>query len=303
MIRKGGPDPQTEAEARAASEQQRLEDTLLDAAHELGRIRAEWPLVVALGDSRQAGLGFVPADVRERLGAAYAQEKQERRARSSDPARGLGASAGEAQPLGVGRTPGNIGAWSLSAELALMLRDWIRRVVADHRASGASLRGIAIVAGTLPAEPSDRQILDHLRELLWTITKIGRARALVADLQHYADRIRDFLDGDHRRELPGACPWCHRRTLVLYQESGVIRCEGPRGADGYAVPCTCNNGACGCHEDPAWTHTWLDAHASHQATSWDALARLLASGPAAAPVAQVSTTAAHLIRKYGKGTR
>jgi hypothetical protein len=68
--------------------------------------------------------------------------------------------------------------------------------------------------------------------------------------------------------LPADCPYCGRRTLVVYHDQGVIRCERA----GVHV-CVCAAPDCPCRKGKR--QEWWRARGRGTWGEWDMLARLL----------------------------
>jgi hypothetical protein len=76
------------------------------------------------------------------------------------------------------------------------------------------------------------------------------------------------IDGEPSTRLPADCPYCGRRTLVVYHDQGVIRCERAGGQ-----VCVCAAPDCPCRKGKR--HEWWRARGHGSWGEWDMLARLL----------------------------
>ncbi len=74
--------------------------------------------------------------------------------------------------------------------------------------------------------------------------------------------------GSPPTRLPADCPYCGRRTLVVYHDQGVIRCER---AGVQVCVCAAPDGPC----RKGKRHAWWRARGRGTWGEWDMLARLL----------------------------
>jgi hypothetical protein len=58
--------------------------------------------------------------------------------------------------------------------------------------------------------------------------------------------------------ISGRCPWCDSVSLRAFPDRGAVLCVNPA--------CRCSEPDCGCHDDPAYRHTWDERE-------WEAAAR------------------------------
>lgn len=90
---------------------------------------------------------------------------------------------------------------------------------------------------------------------------------LLAEIDHDAadltDLVKRAIDGEMTTKLDADCPFCGRRSLVVYHEQGFIRCDRPRNAD-----CLCGTDGCVCTRGRR--HEW-----HRNRGQWDTLARML----------------------------
>ncbi|MFW6776098.1 hypothetical protein ACOACO_17575 [Nocardioides sp. CPCC 205120] len=255
------PRPDDVEQPRTRAEQ--LEDLLLEASVLLGRIRAQADLIEHLALTRQPRTPYVAHSTREAAGTAYAAHK-----RDAKVAQAAGFTALPEAPA-----PGNFGGWATAAEIDLLLRDQLRRLVDAHMRAGVCLLPSVTSPATrgVDGRPHTRVLVDVVREVTWSLPSLPAAERLVRDLQHAVQLGTHLLDGEDKLDLGAPCPHCERRSLVVYLETGVIVCERPKGPDGTRPVCQCNRPICLCREEPRHEHTWLRDTRRHE-DSWQALA-------------------------------
>jgi hypothetical protein len=236
-----------------------LDDVQLEAAVLLTKVDTSWSQVDLLTDTHQPGISFVPRSTREAIGRQYAAERTSRRAAQV---------AGYPAPLGGDHAPGNLAAWTLSAEIETTLMDVRARILKGHAA-----RGTCAVPRRVYSKPTRRTLPAIVRELIWTIPTLVLARLVVRELTHLVEAIDRLLEGEDRTELDGRCPHCDGLTLVVYLHSGTIRCERPKNrATGRRPKCVCSDPLCGCHANPAgYIHSWSRDRRPGAPDSWQAL--------------------------------
>lgn len=261
MTRKQASRPDDTAIPKTHAEQ--LEEAILEASVLLTQIRGQAELIEHLAHTRQPRMPYVAHSTRQAAGAAYVEHKTATRVAQS-----LGFPDLKTSPM-----PGNWSGWGTAAEIDLVLRDLLRRLVDAHMRAGICV----LPHVTAPARvredsrPHTRVLVDVVREVTWTLPDLGVARYLVRHLQRSADVGAHLLDGEDKLDLAAECPHCGRQSLVVYLEAGVIRCERPRGRDGFRPECRCNRPICTCRDNPRHEHTWL-RDTRHPEDSWQALA-------------------------------
>lgn len=220
------------------------------------KISIGWSQVLELTDSRNPSPAFIAPETREAAARDTRKFKEAHRA---------ALAAGYPDLIASTDIPGNPAAWELAAEIPIVLLDQVRTItVARFRHEG-----VCVVRRLRTTGPR-AQLLANLRELIWDIPTRSTAERVLRDLTYLADKIERFVDGEDRSVLDTVCPHCGNRSLVVYLETGVIRCERPRDEDGTRPRCRCNQPLCQCQVDPAYIHTWF--RASRDPTdSWDAL--------------------------------
>lgn len=261
-----------------------LELTVADVAENVRKLKAKLPQLEDLSDSRAPRARFIPADTLQVMGEQYLKDRKARLAAMA---------AGHSGFVSASAAPGNLAAWSLEAEIALTLHHLVFRILRHHaRASyvldirterrgterrrvvyrhnpatedpklvdvhlaPAAAAGIDVVLGPPPGDRADSyQVAGYLYELLWTVDSIGLVRATASEINHLLTTVTYFLEGEDRRAF-GECPFCDQPSLVLYEESQVVRCERSRGRDGKRPPCRCAYAQCPCHLDPDFVHHW-----------------------------------------------
>ncbi|WP_028474075.1 hypothetical protein [Nocardioides alkalitolerans] len=252
----------TEPAPTAGHQSRVLEDLLVDISVLLTKIRADAPLIQALSDTRQARRPYVAHSTRLKAGAAYAEHKADARLAQANGFPGLAAAP----------APGNIGGWATAAEIDVILRHQLRRLIGAYEAAGVvPVRLGALVRATRDGDRSSVVgCIDAVRELTYGVRGVALARDLLSDLQYALDLGEQLLDGDDRMDLSGDCPHCAQRSLVVYVRAGIIRCERERDSSGQRVPCVCGSDTCSCATDPTVSHSWL-RETRYYAASWQAL--------------------------------
>lgn len=277
-------------------------DLLEDACSTIDRILIdlciEAPLVAALTDSRQRGLGFLTPEAKR---AQDSQLKKERQAHAQRLKAG--------QPVGPGASPapGNVSGLSVDADLWVTLSHQVRQV---RRHLAARLRhrldrdqvGIAgpfVLVGEVntwlgsPAPKDSADLARHLRELVWKLddpdTDLKLVTRLERDLEHLHTSVDRLVEGDDRSRHPSPCPHCGRKSLVIWHREGVIRCDRDPHTHRYQ-PCRCDAAVCQCRTNPVHhRHQWI-RDLGAKPGSWWALVDLL-NRPRPVPVPQPAPTA------------
>lgn len=62
--------------------------------------------------------------------------------------------------------------------------------------------------------------------------------------------------------ISGRCPWCDSVSLRAFPDRGAVLCVNPG--------CRCDGPDCGCHDDPAYRHTWDAGEWERSAASGEA---------------------------------
>lgn len=246
------------------------EDLLVEIRTHLAHLRSWLPLIRSMPETHRDGLGFIPTEMRQVMGRQHAVERRElREAQSSGLPLGRGAS----------EAPGNLSSWALEADVDATLRHLLRYVL---RRTPAAHVPVSKAATMGHLERSTGTALDRLSTACRYVTDRHVALAVQRDLDHLVTTCRRALFGEDRMHL-GTCPHCRRPTLVVYLQTGVIRCERPRNEDDGRTPrCKCDpedpasqlagaSQLCPCHSDPKFDHHWLRDRPGSHYLSWPAL--------------------------------
>lgn len=221
-----------------------VEDLQLEIVTTLATLLELVPLVAALADSRQPGVGFMSYDARQIENAMIRKER-----RLQVEAAILG------RPLGHGATaaPGNFAALSVYTEVWATSYQAVDRLV-KH-------------LGLIPREvdiPADGGTAVHLlrilRPLVWEVADRAVLTKVRDDLSHVETTSKRVIDGPERAYYPDAlCPHCGRPSLLATFAQGVVEsvtCEKDQ-TTGERHACTCPDPLCECKERPiAHRHTW-----------------------------------------------
>ncbi|MFE2040031.1 hypothetical protein ACFXAZ_03710 [Streptomyces sp. NPDC059477] len=101
--------------------------------------------------------------------------------------------------------------------------------------------------------PRRAPVPERLRRITALLDPIGRDPVLAA---HVRDEIRRMArrcaralgDTETVVRVSGRCPWCDSVSLRAFPERAAVLCVNPA--------CRCDAPLCGCHDDPAYRHTW-----------------------------------------------
>lgn len=243
-----------------------LDDAQTAVAEHLTTIANLVPLVGALTNSRQRGLGFLTWEGRQ------IQDEMIRKDRDDLVKRAFYARKRNRLPLdgfvhgrGESPAPGNIVAVSVEAHLHTTLHHLIRQLVTDQARNGVC---------TLTRIREDASLTDlvaALRALVWQTTTMQLLDTIDRDLEHLVDDAHRLIDGNDRTVLDANCPHCDNRTLVVYFADDLIRCDRHPKTGRYE-PCTCPDPLCDCKTRPrAYRHEWHRSKGT-KANGWWALA-------------------------------
>lgn len=118
------------------------------------------------------------------------------------------------------------------------------------------------------------------------VTGVGRARRLADLLEHAAGwvlvraarelgeaaaALSEAIDGQPTARLPADCPHCGRRSLIVFFDEQIIRCNRRAGQ-----VCVCRDPQCRCHDGKR--HEWRQQIGTGQFGEWGVLAGLLEEG-------------------------
>lgn len=118
---------------------------------------------------------------------------------------------------------------------------------------------LGVTTDTRPTRDVSRRIRDWLHQA----RSAELLAAIASDADDLVEVVKRAIDGEKTTRLNAPCPYCGRRTLVVYHEQGVIRCDRPVWAE-----CLC--GAEGCPCTRGRRHVWRKERGH-----WDILARML----------------------------
>lgn len=239
----------------------------------LGELDNTWlPLVDVLLRATQRQLaGFQTPAARHAIAQAQAHEREldvlDREVRA-----GRQWMRPEQRLVGGANTPtpaATLGALDLSEEISFRLHDIVRRTLrALNRA------GVCPIVPRLRAEPTSRDLIAHVRALVWTAPSKKLLTDIDRDLTWLNDAADRLVNGDAKTALPDPCPHCHRPTLVVYFRDDVIICgRDPKTRRNES--CVCNDPICECKTSPVtYRHEWIRVPASAR-NSWRQLSSAL----------------------------
>jgi hypothetical protein len=228
-----------------------LDDAITAVSEQLTTISNLVPLISALTDSRQRGLGFVTYEGKQIQDEMIRKDREERdrlikyaRRRGRLPLDGLISGRGESP------APGNIVAISVEAHVHTTLHHVIRQFIKDQANNGVCALTRA------PENASLHQLIVATRSLAWACTSTTLLDAIDRDLEQLVDDAHRLIDGNDRTVLAANCPHCGNRTLVVYFADDLIRCDRHPKTGRYE-PCTCPDPLCECKSRPrAFRHEW-----------------------------------------------
>jgi hypothetical protein len=213
--------------------------------------------VVDLVDTHQRGLGFLTPLGRQAMDRQVRDERAERRGQpdrvdeAGHPVNGLDWLNRTTPVAGTGNVPApaEVPAVAMDAEIYFTLRDLVRRIVRDlDRAGICTLH-------RLPAEPTNTQLITHLRGLVMSAPKASLLAQVSSEVAHLLEQATVLVDGNDKAFL-GDCPHCGNPTLVVYFNDGEIRCDRDPHT-GHFGPCRCPDAYCDCKKKPiSFRHTW-----------------------------------------------
>lgn len=250
-------------EQRVPTPEELLDDVLTDVSKYLRNLASWMPLVRELSDTQRES-PFIPESTRQAIGRQYAAGRSGPQQAYATDSRGTRSVA-----------PGNMTSWALEADVEMTLRHLLRFV----------LRHQAAPPGPVPTEETTEQLIGRIRGTFMRISDLRIATAVVVDLEVLAGTCGRVLFGEDRTDLPSPCPYCGRRSLVVYLQTGVIRCERPRDADGRTPTCRCvgrhdvDEQPCACRTQPRFEHHWLRDRSGNHPHSWQSLHRALIHHP------------------------
>ncbi|MFI2519778.1 hypothetical protein, partial [Streptomyces sp. NPDC018967] len=181
--------------------------------------------------------------------------------------------------LAPGRTtPAHRPAAPAPADLAERLREEREEALLLQQRHGLVALGHSAAPLRLHISDTIRDITDGVTELEEAVRdRLGLPRVRRASVAERLRRIAALLDGidadpvlaahvrDETRRMArrcaralgdtetvvrvsGRCPWCDSVSLRAFPDRGAVLCINPA--------CRCTAPLCGCHDDPAYRHTW-----------------------------------------------
>ena len=225
-----------------------LRTLISSCLHDLDRLL---PLAGALVDTRQRGIGFLSVEARMVMDDLV---RKERRDQLDNLKAGI-------KLTGATPAPGSIAAYSVREEAQRdldELAEWL-----NHRMRTA---GVCMVSGlSFAGIGYDDPHVARLARYVAETTSISLLRYVHTTLEDITGRTRNVVDGRDIKAHPEPCPFCGRRTLVVYLTrpwehaaatgEGVIRCERDPHTGQYET-CVCNDTYCACKTGGRHRHEW-----------------------------------------------
>lgn len=229
-----------------------VEDLRVHVSQALTALAGALPRAVDLVDTRQRGLGFATYEAKQIQDDQIRKERRDR----ADAYAWLRANQLHwnllhdlPKPTGDTPAPGNVRAWSVLAEVELVLCDLIRSTERAFIAAGVC------ALYRLPDNPTPLDLVEHLRRLSWHVNNTRMLTRIESQVEWCSSEVTSLLDGNDKTVLDGPCPHCNRRTLVVTFATGVIRCERDPHTGQYET-CVCPDSYCDCKTDPRHRHEW-----------------------------------------------
>ncbi|MFI7500506.1 hypothetical protein ACIBVL_18770 [Streptomyces sp. NPDC049687] len=171
------------------------------------------------------------------------------------------------------------------ADLADRLREEREEALLLQQRHGLVVPGHSAAPLRLHISDTIRDITDGVVELEEAVReRLGLPRARRAPVPERLRRIAELLDdvaadpvlAAHVRDetrrmarrcaralgdtetvvrISGRCPWCESVSLRAFPDRGAVLCVNPA--------CRCSDADCGCHDDPAYRHTWDEGEWEH----------------------------------------
>lgn len=221
-----------------------VDDLQLEIVARLSKLLELVPLVAALVDSHQPGVGFMSYDARQ---VENVMTRKERRLQLEAEILG--------RPRGHGATaaPGSLSALSAYVELWAAAHHAVDRLVKHLGLIPASLE-VPDAGGTVV------QLLRMLRPLAWETTDRKVLTRVNDDLEHVETITKRVIDGPAQAYYPDVlCPHCGRPSLLATFAEMVVEtvtCDKDQ-TTGERHACTCPDPLCECKQRPiAHRHTW-----------------------------------------------
>ncbi|MEU6141392.1 hypothetical protein ABZ848_13610 [Streptomyces sp. NPDC047081] len=102
---------------------------------------------------------------------------------------------------------------------------------------------------------------ERLRRMAGLLDDIAADPVLAAHVRDESRRMarrcaRALGDTETVVRVSGRCPWCDSVSLRAFPDRGGVLCINPA--------CRCTVPDCGCHDDPAYRHTWDEGEWNHR---------------------------------------
>ncbi|MEU3610921.1 hypothetical protein ABZ725_01210 [Streptomyces sp. NPDC006872] len=101
--------------------------------------------------------------------------------------------------------------------------------------------------------PRRASVPERLRRVASLLDRIAADPVLAAHVRDETRRMarrcaRALGDTETVVRVAGRCPWCDSVSLRAFPDRAAVLCVNPA--------CRCPEPDCGCHDDPAYRHTW-----------------------------------------------
>jgi hypothetical protein len=259
----------------------------------LAQLAESLPLVRALVDSHQRGIGFLTVEGRKVMDDLIRSERRDqiRITTEKDPTRRqwLSPTVRGSGPVPI---PGSVAAYAVIDEvtrLAWRIIHDIHRKLDDVTISGTRIFGPTCTAclhrscveirrrrWNTDEAPPLLDLLQTAGALIRVVTHIPTLRDIHNELEDVATRAKRIVDGSSLHTHPRACPHCNLHTLIIHMDGPatewLIQCERDPHTGNYE-PCTCSDSYCQCKTTGRHRHVWKYTERKHKGTSWDGLTR------------------------------
>ncbi|MCX3061885.1 hypothetical protein [Streptomyces beihaiensis] len=96
-------------------------------------------------------------------------------------------------------------------------------------------------------------VAERLRRIADLLDRVAADPVLAAHVRDETHRMarrcsRALGDTETVVRVSGRCPWCASVSLRAFPDRGAVLCVNPA--------CRCTDQLCGCHDDPAYRHSW-----------------------------------------------
>lgn len=102
---------------------------------------------------------------------------------------------------------------------------------------------------------------ERLRRIAALLDGVAADPVLAAHVRDETRRMarrcaRALGDTETVVRVSGRCPWCDSVSLRAFPDRAAVLCVNPA--------CRCSAPDCGCHDDPAYRHTWNEGEWNHR---------------------------------------